>query len=327
MRRGFALFGLLAAVAIAAVAAMLTGHGPSSARASSHSEAPLISQDPRADNTDLYAFVSPNDTNKVDDRCQLHPARSSGRGPNFPSFDDDVLYEIKIDNNGDGKDDIGYQFRFTTATRNPNTFLYNTGPIRSLSDPNWNRPQTYTVTLVHFKPDGKIEKGGKNRPVVLATDVPTPPDNIGPRSTPNYNALAAAAVTSLPGGGKVFAGQRDDPFFVDLGSIFDLAGLRPFNPFHLIPLAAESGVDALTNYNTHSIVLQVPITDVVKVPNTNIGIYASASRAGADDPREGRRPQDRGPVRPDLTARQPADQRSGDPARPEGRLEPLRARG
>ena len=120
---------------------------------------------------------------------------------------------------------------------------------------------------------------------MLGTDIPTPPDNIGPRSTPNYDALAAAAVTSLPGGGKVFAGQRDDPFFVDLGSIFDLAGLRPFNPFHLIPLAAEPGVDALANYNTHSIAIQVPITDVVKIPNTNIGIYASASRAGADDPR------------------------------------------
>ena len=81
------------------------------------------------------------------------------------------------------------------------------------------------------------------------------------------------------GGGKVFAGQRDDPFFVDLGSIFDLAGLRPFNPFHLIPLAADAGVDALKNYNTHSIVLQIPIADAVKIPNTNIGVYASASRS------------------------------------------------
>jgi len=114
---------------------------------------------------------------------------------------------------------------------------------------------------------------------VLANNVPTPPDNVGPRSTPNYDALAAAAVTSLPGGGKVFAGQRDDPFFVDLGSIFDLAGLRPFNPFHAIPMAAAPGVDALTNYNTHSIVLQVPIADAVKIPNTTIGIYASASRS------------------------------------------------
>ena len=133
--------------------------------------------------------------------------------------------------------------------------------------------------MVHFKKNGKIDQGGRDKPVVLADSVPTPPDNIGPRSTPNYDTLAAAAVTSLSGGGKVFAGQRDDPFYVDLGSIFDLAGLRPFNPFHLIPLAAEPGVDALTNYNTHSIVLQVPISLVTTPGNANIGIYASASRA------------------------------------------------
>ena len=100
MRRGFALFGLLAAVAIAAVAAMLTGQGPSSARASSHSEAPLISQDPRADNTDLYAFVDPNDTSKIDVVANYIPLEAPASGPNFPSFDDAVLYEIKIDNNG-----------------------------------------------------------------------------------------------------------------------------------------------------------------------------------------------------------------------------------
>ena len=279
MRRGLALLGLVVAVAVAAVAAMFVGHGPSTASASSHSEAPLISQDPRADNTDLYAFVDPNDTTKVDIVANYIPLEAPASGPNFPSFDDSVLYEIKIDNTGDGKDDLGYQFRFTTATRNTNTFLYNTGPISSLGDPNWNRPQTYSVTLVHFKKDGKVEDHGKNGPVVLANNVPTPPDNVGPRSTPNYDALAAAAVTSLPGGGKVFAGQRDDPFFVDLGSIFDLAGLRPFNPFHAIPMAAAPGVDALTNYNTHSIVLQVPIADAVKIPNTTIGIYASASRS------------------------------------------------
>jgi hypothetical protein len=253
--------------------------GPGAASASSHAEAPLIGQDPRADNTDLYAFVSPEDTNTVTMIANYIPLEAPASGPNFYSFDDSVLYEIKIDQNGDGKEDIGYQFRFTTTTRNPNTFLYNVGPIGSLSDTNWNRPQTYSVTLVHFKKDGKVENGGKNKPVVLSsTPIPTPPDNVGPRSTPSYGSLAAAAVTSLPGGIKVFAGQRDDPFFVDLGSIFDLAGLRPFNPFHLYPLGAEPGVDALTNYNTHSIEIQVPIDQLVQIPNTTVGIYASASR-------------------------------------------------
>ena len=295
-RRGLAVLGLAVALATAAVAAMFAGSGPSSARASSHSEAPLISQDPRADNTDLYAFVSPDDPNTVTIVANYIPLEAPASGPNFPSFDDSVLYEIKIDNDGDSRDDLAYQFRFSTQTRNPNTFLYNTGPIDSLESPNWNRPQTYSVTLVHFRKNGKVDQRGEDGPVVLADDVPTPPDNIGPRSTPNYDALAAAAVTSLDGGGKVFAGQRDDPFYVDLGSIFDLAGLRPFNPFHLIPLGAEPGVDALKNYNTHSIVLQVPISQLLDSESEHelgrkhkhhpdadvspsIGIYASASRA------------------------------------------------
>jgi hypothetical protein len=113
---------------------------------------------------------------------------------------------------------------------------------------------------------------------VLGTHLPTPPDNVGPRSTPDYNALADAAVTTLPGGVKVFAGQRDDPFFVDLGSVFDLAGLRPFNPFHLLPLPAAAGRDAVARYNTHTIAIQVPIAQLVRAPRTNIGVYASASR-------------------------------------------------
>ena len=253
---------------------LLRLNGPSNAFASSHAEAPLISQDPRADNTDLYAFVSPDNTNTVTMVANYIPLESPASGPNFYSFDDTVLYELKIDNSGDGQPDIAYQFRFNTTTRNPNTFLYNTGPIGSLTDSSWNRPQTYSVTLVHFNADGKQQGPGK----VLGTNIPTPPDNIGPRSTPIYDNLAGAAVTSLPGGIKVFAGQRDDPFFVDLGSIFDLAGLRPFNPFHLIPLAAGPGRDALKNDNVHSIEIQVPTSQLVSFSSPTIGIYASASR-------------------------------------------------
>jgi hypothetical protein len=262
----------------ATILLLVYGAGPHAAKASSHSEAPLISQDPRADNTDLYAFVSPEDTSKVTIVANYIPLEAPASGPNFYSFDDSVLYEIKVDNDGDGKDDVGYQFRFHTATRNPNTFLYGTGPITSLNDADWNRPQTYDVTFVHFEKDGKVEEGGKNKPVMLGTNVSTPPDNVGPRTTPNYASLAAAAVTDLGGGVKVFAGQRDDPFYVDLGSIFDLGGLRPFNPFHLIPLPAEAGRDALKNYNTHSIELQVPISQLTDVEHPTIGIYASASR-------------------------------------------------
>jgi hypothetical protein len=253
----------LAAIAVGSA----VGPGPDAALASSHSEAPLISQDPRADNTDLYAFVSPDKPDTVTIIANYIPLEAPASGPNFYSFDDSVLYAINIDTNGDSVDDTSYQFRFSTQTRNPNTFLYNTGTIDSPADPDWNRPQTYSVTLVR---DGKS--------TVLADNVPTPPVNIGPRSTPNYSALAAAAVTTLPDGTKVFAGQRDDPFYVDLGSVFDLAGLRPFNPFHVIPLAAEPGRDALAHENVHSIAIQVPISQLASVAHSTIGIYASASR-------------------------------------------------
>src|SRR5205085_6268423 len=118
MRRGIALLGFVVAVATAAVAALFVGHGPSTASASSHSEAPLISQDPRADNTDLYAFVSPEKTSTVTMIANYIPLEAPASGPNFYSFDDSVLYEIKVDNDGDGRADIGYQFRFTTTTRN-----------------------------------------------------------------------------------------------------------------------------------------------------------------------------------------------------------------
>jgi hypothetical protein len=274
VRKPILVAAALGVFALALLLILTRAGGPSNAFASSHAEAPLISQDPRADNTDLYAFVSPDNTNTVTMIANYIPLEAPASGPNFYSFDDTVLYEIKIDNSGDGQPDLGYQFRFNTTTKNPNTFLYNTGPITTLGDSSWNRPQTYSVTLVHFNKNGQPEGKGK----VLGQNIPTPPDNIGPRSTPNYNNLAAAAVTSLTGGIKVFAGQHDDPFFVDLGSIFDLAGLRPFNPFHLIPLAAEPGRDALKNDNVHSIEIQVPTSQLVSFSSPTIGIYASASR-------------------------------------------------
>jgi hypothetical protein len=258
------VFGL--AVAALVAAQLVPG------RASSHREAPLISQDPLADNTDLYAFRSPDRPDTVTIVANYIPLESPAGGPNFPAFDDSVLYEIHIDNDGDAQEDLTYQFRFKTETRNPDTFLYNTGPIASLDDPNWNRPQTYSVKLVRHG------RGPAGADEILGTNLTTPPDNIGPRSTPNYEALAAAAVHTLRGGTKVFAGQRDDPFFVDLGSVFDLAGLRPFNAAHLIPLPPAAGRDAVARYNTHSIAIQVPISQIVRAPNTTIGVYASASR-------------------------------------------------
>jgi hypothetical protein len=264
------VLALAAAVAAVLAATLVRGAGPTQATASSHSEAPLISADPRVDNTDLYAFVSPDRPDTVTIIANYIPLEAPASGPNFYSFDDTARYEINIDNTGDGTEDISYQFEFKTTTRNDETFLYNTGPIASLDDPNWNRPQVYTVK--------RVVRGNER---TLGKNLPTPPANIGPRSTPNYDALAAAAVSDLPGGVRVFAGQRDDPFYVDLGSVFDLAGLRPFNTLHLIPLPTEAGVDAVAQKNVHTIAIQVPIADVVKIPNASIGIYASASRREA----------------------------------------------
>jgi hypothetical protein len=260
----------LAALAAAGIAAfgLVRAQGPDSAVASSHREAPVIADDPAADNTDLYAFRSPDRPDTVTIVANYIPLEEPAGGPNFAKFDDSVLYELKIDSDGDAAEDISYQFRFKTTVGNGNTFLYNTGQITSLADPDLNVRQTYTVTRVTRK--GKGEE--------LGTGILTPPVNIGPRSTPGYDALAAAAVQDLPGGIKVFAGQRDDPFFVDLGSVFDLAGLRPFNAFHALPLAGGAGVDGVAGFNTHSIAIQVPIDQLVKIPNTTIGIYASASR-------------------------------------------------
>jgi hypothetical protein len=245
-------------------------------RASSHREAPLISEDPVADNTDVYAFVSPDRTDTVTFVANWIALEEPAGGPNFYKFGDDVLYQINIDNDGDADDDIVYEFRFKTDVQDRNTFLYNTGPISSVTDPNFNIRQLYSVT--------RIRHGVR---AVLGQQLATPPVNIGPRSTPNYGALAAMGVHTLADGSMVFAGQRDDPFFVDLGSVFDLLGLRPLNPAHLIPLPAAAGVDGLKGFNVHTIALQVPkklLTHDGSAgsdpgnPNSIIGVYSTTWR-------------------------------------------------
>ena len=148
---------------------------------SSHREAPEISKDPVADSTDTYAFVSPDRPGFVTLITNYIPLQNPAGGPNFFEFGDDVSYKINVDNNGDGVADVVYEFKFTTTVANPNTFLYNTGPIASINDPNFNRRQRYTVTR-------KDAHGTRT----LAKFVPCPPCNIGPRSTPNYPKLAKA---------------------------------------------------------------------------------------------------------------------------------------
>lgn len=249
---------------------------------SSHREAPGISKDPVADNTDTYAFVTPGDTVTI--VTNYLPAQSPAGGPNFYEFGDDVLYEVHVDVDGDGRPDVTYRFRFETTVTNPDTFLYNTGPVTALDSPTWIRRQHYRVSRIDRRPG----RGG--RETVIATGVPCPPCNIGPRSTPSYGSLAAAAVRALPDGTKLFAGQRADPFFVDLGSVFDLGTLRPFQSLHLIPTADAAGVDSLAGANVHTIALQVPISHLARdgsVPidpmaaGSVIGVWGAASRRKA----------------------------------------------
>jgi hypothetical protein len=239
--------------------------------ASSHREAPLIANDPAADNTDLYAFVSPNRPNTVTIIANYDGLQEPAGGPNFYSFDPAVLYWIKVDNNGDGMADVEYDFTFKTNVANPGSFLYSGfGPIPAVPS---NVTQTYTV---------------KRNAAAVGNNLSVPAPNIGPRTTPKYKQIATRGVHSLAGGnGAVFAGQRDDPFFVDLGSIFDLGGLRPFNPAHLLPLPAAMGQDTLSGDNVNTIAIQVPKARLTRdgqtvsgpgASNAVVGIWAGASR-------------------------------------------------
>jgi Domain of unknown function (DUF4331) len=249
----------------ALLAGMTTG-----AEASSHREAPLTSEDPTIDLTDVYAFVSPDDSSKVTLIANVIPFEHPAGGPNFYKFGDDVLYQLNVDSNGDAVADLQYQFRFTTTYANPKTFLYNTGQVTSMNDSDLNVRQKYTVTEVN---------NVTHKTKVLGSGLPVPPVNVGPRSTPNYEAnLGSAGVKSLGDGMKVFAGPRDDPFFVDLGSIFDLGGLRPFNAAHLIPLPTAAGKDYVAGFDVHTIALQIPKSRLTRGGDPVIGVWATTYR-------------------------------------------------
>ncbi|MBO4164772.1 MULTISPECIES: DUF4331 domain-containing protein [Micromonospora] len=246
---------------------------------SSHREAPEISKDPVADSSDLYAFVSPERPDSVTLIANYVPLQLPSGGPNFFEFGDDVRYEIHIDNDGDGHPDVTYRFEFRTEITNENSFLYNTGPIESLDSKNWNRRQFYKLTRVT---DGKEH--------VLANKLPCPPCNVGPLSIPKYNDLVRQATYKLSTGEKVFAGQRADGFFVDLGAIFDLGTLRPFQQLHVAgkKLFKTEGepVNSVDRMNVHSIAVQVPLSKVRRRSNrygvgdraSTIGVWTTASR-------------------------------------------------
>jgi hypothetical protein len=233
----------LAAVTTTAVGAAVVGSGPNAGNASSHREAPLISEDPSADNTDLYAFRSPDRPDSVTIVSNWIPGEDPAAGPNYYTFSPSARYNIYIDRNGDARPDITYRFRFQ-RTAGP-LFLGNT-------------VQKYSATKT---------VGGKTR---LLTWANTPPNNIGPRATPDYRQLAAKAVVDAKGT-RVFAGQRDDAFFGDVGAIFDLLAFRKGTG------ANGGGKDFFAGYAVHSIALQIPIAEL-KAKNSTIGVWSSTDR-------------------------------------------------
>ncbi len=243
------------------------------AGASSHREAPLITEDPVADNTDTYFFRSPTNENNVVMIANWIPLQEPAGGPNFYNFGDDVLYEVNIDNDGDAVEDITYEWRFTTTVPTPGIPFYNGAPITvdgsgaDATYANLNLSQTYTLTVVR---DGVR--------TVLGSDLPVPPNNVGPRSTPDYDTLADAAITQLPNGITSFAGQRDEVFQFDLGSTFDLGGLRPLNNLHAIPLETDTGKATTDGFNVHSVVLEVPIDALTEGDDPVLGLWSSTYR-------------------------------------------------
>lgn len=238
------------------------------AAASSHREAPAISHDPYADGTDTYAWVQGDNVVLVG---AFIPFEGPEGGPNYFAWDDHVLYDIHVDNDGDAKADVTYTLSSKTFFQNPETFLYNTGPITSLSDPDWNQRQYITVT----------ETFAGESPTNLVADQPTAPANIGSKSEPDYPALVAEATRTFTAGNgdqiKVFAGQRDDPFWVDL-QVFDLLTLRGQNP----PVGYSTGnnipVDSLAGYNVHALVIEVPVRRLVTAGDPVLGVWATARR-------------------------------------------------
>lgn len=256
--------GALAAGGLAA--AGMTALVPGAASASSHREAPLISGTPQYDNTDVYAFVSPDKPNTTTIVANWIPFEEPAGGPNFYTFADDAQYDIHIDNNGDAQGELIYRYTFKTHRKNGNTFLYNTGPVTSLDDPDLNITQTYDIDVLRLHNQRLVSR------TKIADDVPVAPSNVGKASMPDYAKLRYQAVSKLAGGSTTFAGQADDPFFLDL-RVFDL--LYGGN-------LTEVGRDTLKGYNVNSIALQVP-NDMIResAGQPIVGIWSTTQRKDA----------------------------------------------
>ena len=265
---------LHSAFASLAVLAMVVGLAPTGSSAASHREAPLISLDPTADISDFFMFRSyeTGQEDKIVLIMDVIPGEEPSSGPNYWNFDPSVLYSFSIDNDKDGNaDDVRFEIRFKNEFRGINKdlglFLSYVAlpPITSLDgagSEGLGLRQTYTVTMF---------KNGKK--TVLGKDLIAVPSNVGPRTMPDYESLAAQGLYEVKNGVRVFAGQRDDPFYIDLGAVFDTLNLR------------APGTDMLSGFNVHTIALEVPASLLTKdkkgaeeTSQPVLGAYASTYR-------------------------------------------------
>jgi hypothetical protein len=266
---------VLSALTAAAIAAALSF-------GSSHREAPRILKDPTADNTDVYAFTAPDAPGSLTVVANWIPLADPAGGPNFFPLDENARYYVKVDNTGDGYEDVAYRWDFKTRFQRPDSFLYARPQVTSVNDPDLNLVQTYDL----YK-----ETYNKNRQLVsttrIAHNAPVVPDNVGPKTIPNFAQVEAGGVTSLKGGGKTIVTPADDAFFVDLGTIFDGINIdKPGRPN--IGLGNQGGgKDDVAGYNTHSFVLQVPESEVTKdgrsvsgptAGNAAVGVWTTTER-------------------------------------------------
>lgn len=270
--------GATAVLAAALAAGLFAGLGPIAGRASSHREAPLIAADPQADNTDVYAFVSPDAPDTVTLVGSWIPFEEPAGGPNFYPWATRTAYDFRIDNDGDARPDLIYRWTFRDHRRNPGTFLYNTGPVTSLDDPDLNFFQTYDLERID------VGRGA----TLLVDDAPVVPSYVGAASMPDYEALFEAGVVAFGGGRKSWVGQSDDPFFLDL-RVFDLLYGGDLS---------EVGDDTLAGFNVNTIALQVPKDDLAAGgdadANPIIGVWSTTSRPSTRILQESGRQQHRG---------------------------------
>jgi len=265
--RGTRAAALLASGGVLAGSAVV-GLLPTVANASSHREAPLIAADPAVDNTDVYAFTSPEDTDTVTLIGNWTPFEEPNGGPNFYPWAEGAAYDINIDNDGDAVADYVYRWVFSTQdARGTSTFLYNKDVVTSLGDPDLLFKQTYDLTV--------STDGGATFPTTLLDDAPVAPSFTGPAGMPDYDALRNEAIrpfTTTGGAAKSMAAQADDSFFLDL-RVFDLLYGKDLS---------ETGQDTLAGYNVNTIALQVPKADVAinnsPTDNPVIGVWSTTSR-------------------------------------------------